>query len=195
MSISRFLAMLVLMLALATSACAPASSLASPQSVTHAPAGQTPTEYVPTAPPVTPTYEGCAYVWGSQDLPELSRQLNASLQALSADLTGLAYAFGEDCVYGDGHSTFSAMETDFRVGIKVKTVRDEGALGDWIRKVMTIIQALPPDKLAGARPGRVDFDFKQPDPAEVLVSVPIEKYRAEADSLRGADLLHLFYKP
>ena len=48
--------------------------------------------------PVTPTYEGCAYVWASHDMPELSRKLNAELQDISMNLSGLAYAYGEDCV-------------------------------------------------------------------------------------------------
>ncbi len=154
---------------------------------------ETSTEYVPSPLPVSPTYEGCAFVWASQDMPELSRKLNASLQKISMDVSGLAYAYGENCVYGDGHSTFSAMETDFRVGVKVTAVRDEDALGNWIYKIMPLILAIPPDQLEGPNAGRVDFDFKQPDPAEVFVTVPIEKYRQEADNLRGAALFRLFY--
>ncbi len=150
-------------------------------------------EYMPTALPITPTYEGCAYVWASQDLPQLSREFNAELQALSPDATGLAYAYGENCVYADGHSTFSAMETDFRVGIKVSNVHDEAALGDWIQKVMQVVLAIPSSELEGPKPGRVDFDFKQPDPAEVFVSVPIEKYKTQAQSLQGAELFRYFY--
>lgn len=108
-------------------------------------------------------------------------------------VTGLAYAYGENCVYADGHQTFSAKETDFRVGVTVKTLRDEGALGDWIFKVMPIVLALPKDQLPGPQSGRVDFHFKQPDPADLYVTVPIDKYVKEADGLRGAALLHLFY--
>src|SRR5512146_3262054 len=177
-----------------TQACAsvtPAAPQALPATLTPV----LPTEYIPTAIPITPTYEGCAYVWGSEELPELSRRLNAELQKISTDLTALAYAFGEDCVYGNGHKTFSAMETDFRVGVKVKTVKDDGALGDWIAKVMPIVLDLPPEQLEGPRTGRVDFSFEQPHPPQLFVTVPIDKYRREAGSLRGAELLHLFYTP
>jgi hypothetical protein len=192
----RFLIAALAILALAAAACTASGDVAPSVGATQVPAAPiTPTEFVPTALPITPTYEGCAYVWGSQDLPELSRKLNASLQALSTDVSGLAYAYGENCVYGDGHSTFSAMETDFRVGVKVTSIKDEGTMGDWIRKVMQVIVDLPPDQLAGPNPGRVDFDFKQPDPAELFVTVPIQRYRAEADNLRGARLFQLFYKP
>ena len=152
-----------------------------------------PAEFVPTVVPSTPTFEGCAYVWASQQLPELSRLLNASLQQTSADVTGLAYAYGENCVYADGHETFSAMETDYRIGVKVKDVHDEAALGDWIAKVMLIVDALPAAETRGPQPGRVDFDFKQPDPAELFVSVPIEKYHREAKELKGVELFRLFY--
>jgi hypothetical protein len=189
----RALVGVLVVLCIAAQACASAlpatPAQLSPSTVTPA----APTEFVPTAVPITPTFEGCAYVWASQDLPELSRRLNAELQKTSDDVTGLAYAYGENCVYGDGHATFSAMETDYRIGVKVTTVRDEGTLGEWIRKVMNIVLELPPDQLQGPQPGRVDFDFKQPDPAELFVTVPIDKYRQEADNLRGADLLHLFY--
>jgi hypothetical protein len=152
-----------------------------------------PSEFVPTVVPSTPTFDGCAYVWASQQLPELSRLLNSSLQKISADVTGLAYAYGENCVYGDGHETFSAMETDYRIGVKVKDIHDEAALGDWIAKVMLIVDALPAAETQGPQPGRVDFDFKQPDPADLFISVPIEKYHREAKGLKGVELFRLFY--
>ena len=188
------LAAVLLTLWFTTMACVPSMPKASqPPTSTPRPLPVTPTEYVPTPLPITPTYEGCAYAWASQDMPELSRKLNASLQNISMDVSGLAYAYGEDCVYGDGHSTFSALETDFRVGVKVSNAKDEDALGNWIAKVMTVILEIPPDQLQGPHAGRVDFDFKQPDPAEVFVTVPIDKYRLQASGLRGAALFRLFY--
>ena len=190
----QLLAAMLIVLGFGAISCVPSLPLASrtaPPPTSLPP--DTLTEYVPSPLPVTPTYEGCAYVWGSQDMPELSRKLNASLQKISMDLNGLAYAYGENCVYGDGRSTFSAMETDFRVGVKVKAVQDEEALGNWIYRVMQVILALPPDQLKGPQAGRVDFDFKQPDPAEIFVTVPIDKYRQEAGNLKGAALFRLFY--
>lgn len=189
------LAAILLMLTLSAAACLPAIPTAVRQPVTSTStplAPHTPTEYIPSPLPITPTYEGCAYVWASQDMPELSRKLNAQLQEISMNISGLAYAYGEDCVYADGHSTFSALETDFRVGVKVRAVSDKEALGNWIRKVMDVIVEIPPEELMGPRAGRVDFDFKQPDPAELIVTVPIDQYRREADNLKGAALLRLF---
>ncbi len=174
-------------------ACSSAAG-ALPQAVSATNPALTATEYSPTAPPVTPTYAGCAYVWGSQDLPELTHTLNAELQKIGPDLTGLAYAYGENCVYADGHQTFGAMETDFRIGVKVSNVRDQGTMGNWIYKVMQIVIALPPEQLQGPQRGRVDFDFKVPDPQDLYVTVPIDKYLKEADNLRGTELFQLFYK-
>ena len=189
---TRLLVNLVL-LSVATLACALStpSAPASPAASDGTP--PIPPEFVPTAFPITPTFAGCSYVWASKDLPTLSSTFNAGLQAISMDAGGLAYAYGENCVYADGTATFSAMETDFRVGIKVKTVRDEAAMGDWIYKVMQLILGLPAGQIEGPQPGRVDFDFKQPDPAEVMVTVPIDRYKAEAQGLRGIALFQLFH--
>ncbi len=174
-------------------ACVPASPSAYMElvPVTITPPG--PTEYVPTPIPVTPTPSGCTSSWGTEELPELSRLLNAELQLTSMDASGLAYAYGEKCIYADGRYSLRVIETDYRIGVKVKAITDEAALGDWIYKVMTIVLDLPPDQMVGYQPGRVDFDFKQPDPAKIFVIVPISVYRRDADDLRGADLLHLFY--
>ncbi len=190
----RLLVAILITLGFGAISCVPSLPRASQPTAPTSLPPETLTEYVPSPLPVSPTYDGCAYVWASQDMPELSRKLNSSLQAISMDVSGLAYAYGENCVYGDGHSTFSAMETDFRVGVKVTAIRDEDALGNWIYKVMQVILAIPPDQLEGPQAGRVDFDFKQPDPAQLFVTVPINQYRQEAGKLRGAALFRLFYK-
>src|SRR5512135_2046919 len=137
----------LIILAVMATACVPGgSSLASPP-VPATITPPVPTEFVPTAIPITPTFAGCAYVWGSQDMPELSSLLNAKLRNLGKNSTGLAYAsglayaYGENCVYADGHQTFSAQETDFRIGVRVTTVRDEGTMGEWMYKVMQVIVA------------------------------------------------------
>ncbi len=192
----RLLPAAVVTFCLAAQACTSSTPTATPTPLALLAATvavASPTEYIPTLIPVTPTSAGCTLVSGTQDMPELTRQLNAKLQNTSLDASGLAYAFGQYCVYGDGHQTFSALETDFRIGVKTKVIQDEGTLGDWIYKVMTIVLALPADQLQGPQSGRVDFDFKEPDPAELFVTVPIDKYRSEADGLHGAELLHLFY--
>lgn len=190
---------MLLLLAVALTACVPGgTSLASPQ-VPPTITPPVPTEFVPTAIPLTPTFAGCAYVWGSQDMAELSSLLNAKLRNLGkntaglAYASGLAYAYGENCVYADGHQTFSAQETDFRIGVQVTTVRDEGTLGEWMYKVMRIIVALPQEQLQGPQAGRVDFDFKDPESGDVFVTVAIDRYLREAGNLHGIPLFRLFH--
>src|SRR5512139_166684 len=70
-----------------------------------------------TAPPTYP--RDCGYQWAQHDLPELSSQLLQSMQALQPDAQAQAFAFGEDCNYADGTSTFVPMETDFNITIPV----------------------------------------------------------------------------
>lgn len=180
-------------LCIAVEACAPVVPAASVRLVLATITPPVPTEIVPTPIPATPTPSGCSYVWGSQELPELSRLLNAQLQLTSMDASGLAYAYGQYCVYADGRETLGVVETDYRIGVKITDIKDEFTLGEWIYKVMNIVLELPSDQVLGYQPGRVDFDFKQPDPARLFVTVPISVYRRDADNLRGADLLHLFY--
>ncbi len=190
---NRPIVAVLLALAIIAIGCVPGGSSYVSQPLAQTDTPPVPTEYVPTAIPLTPTFAGCAYVWGTQDMPEVSRLLNSKLQPLGKDVSGLAYAYGENCVYADGHQDFSAKETDFRIGVQVVSVRDQGTMGEWIYKVMQVILALPPDQLEGPQPGRVDFDFKQPDPAELFVTVPIDRYLREADNLHGEALFKLFY--
>ncbi len=191
---NRLLASALIAVCISAQACA--SATATPTPLPLPPVTVTsnvPTEYIPRSLPVTPTVEGCAYMWGSQDMPALSQQFNARLMKLGDAVTGVAYAYGENCVYANGFESFSAKETDFRVGVKVETIRDEGTMGEWISKVMTVVLKLPADQLQGPQSGRVDFAFKEPDPQELFVTVPIDKYRSQAGNLHGAALLHLFY--
>ncbi len=89
-----------------------------------------------TAPP---TFEGCAYVWASQALPDVSAEFDTAVRELIPEATGGAQAYGENCVYGDGHATFGAMETDFYVSLDVPDLNDEQALGDEMAKIMVMV--------------------------------------------------------
>ena len=190
----HFLAPLVL-LSLALSACA-LSNIAIPgtsvQTQTVEPASTTPLTPPTETPEITPTSGACAYIWASHDLPDLSQKIAASLQALDPSLTGSAFAYGEDCVYGDGHSTFSAMETDFRVKVAVDNLADEEALGNRVAQVMDIITQLPADELSGPQPGRVQFEFSKSATESLFLNVSIAKYKSQAAGLSGAEIFQLF---
>ncbi len=190
----HFIAPLVL-LSLALSACALsniATPVDTPQTRTVEPATTTPAPSPTGTPAITPASGNCAYVWASHDLPDLSQKVASSLQALDPNVTGSAYAYGEDCVYGDGHSTFSAMETDFRVKVTVDNLADEEALGNWVAQVMDVITKLPADELSGPQPGRVQFEFSKSATETVFLNVSIAKYKSQAAGLSGAEIFRLY---
>ena len=141
---------------------------------------------------ITPTSESCAYVWASKDLPDLSQKVYNALKAVDTNLTGNAYAYGENCVYADGHNTFATMETDFRVKVTVSDLKDEKALGDWVASAMGAITKLPADEIPGPQPGRVEFDFSKSETDNLFLNVSIAKYQKLAPGISGAELFRNF---
>ena len=108
-----------------------------------------------------PSYpQDCGYQWANQDLPELSSSFLHAIQGLQPEAQANAFAFGEDCVHTDGSITFLPMETDFNVTLQVSDLADEAVLGEWIVKVMQVIENIPPDQIVGPRPGRVSILFE-----------------------------------
>src|SRR5271157_5628556 len=94
---------------------------------------------VATQPPITPTIEPCAFVEATQNLPDLSAQVDKAMKELQSDASGRAEVYGENCVYASsGQSTFSAMETDFYITVNVKSLKDDNELGSWIFSSMKI---------------------------------------------------------
>lgn len=120
------------------------------------------TETAPASPTPTTSPEAhiCAYQWAYQDLPELSSSFQQSVQALQFEALASAFAFGENCVLPDGTITrFTPMETDFNITLQVAEVTDENILGEWIVKVIQVIESIPADQTVGPRPGRVSITF------------------------------------
>lgn len=139
----------------------------------------------------TPTIEGCAFIWAYQDAPELTEKLNAQIVALVPDASANVRYFGEDCVYADGHSTFSAFETDFYIRFKVADFSDNEAFGNWIAKGMGIVTQIPKEEIQGSF-GFVEFWFQKSESEQLIVRVPIRKYLDEGHGLTGAALLDYF---
>jgi hypothetical protein len=147
----------------------------------------------PTPPAtITPTYEGCYYIWANQSLPEITEKLNAAIRELQSTASANASAFGENCVYADGHSTFGAMETDFYVQLSIESRSKEERMGTWIAQVMPLI-----DQLTGVPGGLgfVEFSFQDNQPSPLVVRVPILQYKSKAQGLSGAELFRWFYTP
>jgi hypothetical protein len=101
--------------------------------------------------------QDCGYQWATQDLPDLSAQFLQSSQALQPEAETRVYAFGENCTRADGSATFIPMETDFEVTLQVNDLSNESELGEWVVKVMQVIEAIPEGEIVGPRPGRVSI--------------------------------------
>ena len=131
-----------------------------------------------------PTAEPCGYMWASQNLTDLTLDLQDIIQSVQPEAQAYAFAFGEDCVYTDGHRTFTAMETDFNVTLPVADLTDEDALGEWITKTMQVIESLPKEKIVGPRPGRVTIIFTA-GTEQKIVRFYIDKYQSLPKDMAG----------
>jgi hypothetical protein len=147
----------------------------------------------PTEVPTAIEADGqCGYMWATHNADELSAMIDEEIRAIDPAASGNASFYGEDCVYADGHSTFSVMETDFYVRILVDDLTNEEAFGDWISQVMKIVIAFPREKIQGNY-GFVEFWFEKSETEHVIVRVPIQEYMDGTHGTTGAALFRMFY--
>ena len=136
---------------------------------------------------VDPTYpRQCGYQWAYQDLPELSSEFQQSIQALQPDAQAVAFGFGEDCIYADGTKIFIPMETDFNVTIPHSDTTDTTILGEWVVRIMQVIDNIPPDEIIGPRPGRVSIIYENAQ--REGVNFYIDQYHALPAGLTPAEI-------
>ncbi len=153
-------------------------------------------DIAPTTPTVAvlmPTFDGCGFIWTHKDMPELSPILDEAVKELEPNARAWASAFGEDCVYADGHSTFSAMETDFYIQWPAAELDAYESFGNTIVDVMKIVDAIPAELIIGPQPGFVEFSFTKSDNDYLIVRVPIDQYKSEAPGKSGEVLFRMFY--
>lgn len=132
--------------------------------------------------------EGCGYQWAYQDMPEVSAQFVASLQALQPEAQGEVFAFGENCLQGNNRIIrFIPMETDFDVTLPVNDIMDKAELGGWIVKIMQVIDAIPPEQILGPRPGRVSIGFQSAGQQEAL-SFYIDQFHGLSPGLSNIEI-------
>jgi hypothetical protein len=144
---------------------------------------------------VPSTYpQDCGYQWAYQDLPELSTEFKQSIQALQPGAQASAFGFGENCVHSDGSATYIPMETDFNIALSVSDLTDPAALGEWILKVMQIIENIPPDQISGPRPGRVSILFESNGQRQGAIFY-IDQYRALPAGLSNAEIYQALQSP
>jgi hypothetical protein len=115
------------------------------------------------------------------------------MQALQPDAQANAFGFGENCMHADGTSTFLPMETDFNVTIPVSDTTDN-ALGEWVVKIMQVIDNIPPDQVVGPRPGRVAIAFEANGQRQG-VSFYIDQYHALPAGLSPAEIYQTLKSP
>jgi hypothetical protein len=182
----------------ACSAGVPASPVLS--STTEAPL-PLPTTAIPDSNPegqvttIPPSSQNCGYQWAQQDLPELSSSFQQSVQALLPEAQANAFAFGENCVLADGSiAGFSAMETDFNITLRVGDLTSESDLGEWIVKVMQVIESIPPEQIVGPRPGRVSFTF-QAGGDQMVVNFYVDRYQSLPSGLSNREIFQALQAP
>jgi hypothetical protein len=141
-----------------------------------------------------PSYEGCSFIWANHDSPELTDKLNIAFRELEPNADANASLFGEDCVYADGHATFSTMETDFYVRLPVDDLSNEEVFGNWMAQVLTLIVAMPREDIPGNY-GFVEFWFIRGDTEKLIVRVPIQEYLNQARGITGIKLYRRFLQP
>lgn len=150
-----------------------------------------------TAVPVTvvpsPTPGGhppdCYFNWAYKNLPELSEQVQATVREIQPEAEAHAQAYGEDCIYADGHTDFHAMETDFFVTLRVANLNDDTGLGNLIRRMADLLLArFPTGETPGPQPGRFNFRFTSSG-QERYMSFATADYQKLPPDLSGVDLL------
>ena len=135
-----------------------------------------------------PEPQNCGYQWANQDLPELSSSFQTSIQTLQPGAQANAYAFGENCILADGTiGGFSTMETDFNVTLQVNDLTDESELGEWIVKVMQVIEDIPQDQIVGPQPGRVSITL-QANADQKVVNFYVNQFQALPAGLSNSEI-------
>lgn len=144
------------------------------------------------SPTAAESYGGCGYMWAYQDDPELTAKVDEAIRQLDPAASARAQQFGEDCVYEDGHSTFSALETDFYVHLPIEDLTDNEAFGNWMAQVMPLITKIPREEIKGNAYGFVEFWFNKSETEHLVVRVPIQKYLDDGQNKTGDTFLQLF---
>lgn len=145
-----------------------------------------------TAIPANP--QECGYQWAYKDMPELSSSFQQSIQALQPEAQANAYTFGEDCIHTDGSVTFLAKETDFNITLQVDDLSNESDLGEWIVKVMQVIENIPQEQIVGPQPGLVTIIF-QTNSDQKVINFYINQYQALPSGLSNAEIYQASQAP
>jgi len=176
----------------AAAAFAALQNVSAPTHETETPATVITITVEPSSTVIVDGYGSCGYQWAYQDDPRLTAKIDEAIRQLDPNAKANAQLFGEDCVYADGHSTFSALETDFYIHRPIEDLTNNEELGNWMAQAMTLITQIPPDELKGNNYGFVEFRFNKSETEHLVVRVPIQKYLDEGQGKTGNEFLQLF---
>jgi hypothetical protein len=123
-----------------------------------------------------PEQQPCSYTWANESLPEVSEELvQAFTEANLVVDRAYASAFGENCVTADGWvQSFHAMQTDFYLKIAVDDIEDEDRIGEWVEKILPMLDRFPPGEVPGPNPGVVEIHFSSSS-GETTLRFPRQK--------------------
>ncbi|NPV75851.1 MAG: hypothetical protein HPY59_05675 [Anaerolineae bacterium] len=145
-----------------------------------------------TTTPETETGGPCAYTWTTRSLPDVSEEATAAFNRAGLyHVEVKAEAYGENCVntLTKSATSFTVMETDFRVIAKVEDIQDQDALGGILYRIIEALLSLPLDTYPGTRMGYAGVRFTD-DVGEVNLWFELQAGReAVEQGLRGAALL------
>jgi len=160
-----------------------------PPEPTAFPLTQTLTD-TPPRPSETPTIGPCGFVWATQSLPELSKQLLARLNEAGLPVVAArAEAYGENCLYSDGTlAYFAAMQTDYRITLEVETLADAESLGNLLEQTLQVIDGFPVTETPGPNPGYIGITFQADQAVENLWFQQTQSDALRAQGLSGEQL-------
>ena len=103
----------------------------------------------------------CAWNWATQALPELSAKLEAEMHTSGLkDLTARAEAYGENCITTGGKvDHFATMQTDFRISVQVRNLKDTEELGSLLERILVVLDRFQGGSIPGPNPGYIGVSF------------------------------------
>ena len=89
---------------------------------------------------------------------------------------------------------FSAKETDFNITLQVNDLTNESNLGEWIVKVMQVIENIPQAQIVGPQPGRVSMIFLS-NGDQKIVNFYVNQFQALPAGLSHSEIYQALQTP
>ncbi len=148
----------------------------------------------PSTPDIVPTTaspQNCFFTWDSQSLPDLTEKVQSAIN--TAGLTRVSanvQAYGENCTDPQTNKlvSFSTLETDFYITVKIANLTDQAAMGNLLDKILVVLDGFPVGKIPGPQPGNIAVSFQAgSEQLNLMFTVP-EGKSARQQGLHGAAL-------